>query len=107
MLSDVSIPNLRNHDPRRDDCYYPPPLARSSGALSHWKTPVGGIAAGAVGGQMGSAVCTKYDCSPTGLKTLGSTTDTIWNDFGLIAGNKDIIVGTNDAGLLVVIAVRC
>ncbi len=75
--------------------------------VMHYKTPSGGIPAGVAGGQMGSAVCTKYECSATGLKTLGTQTDTIWNDFGAIVGNKDIIVDTNDAGLLVVIAVRC
>ena len=76
-------------------------------SITHWKTPSGGIPAGAVGGQMGSATCTKYTCSPTGLLALSSETATIYNPFGAIVGNKDILVDENEEGLLVVIAVRC
>lgn len=72
-------------------------------SLLHYKTPGGGIPARS-GLQMGSATCTKYSVSSTGLKTLTATTDTVYNDSDdAIGGSEDIRAGRNDAGLLVAV----
>lgn len=76
----------------------------SSSGLLHCMTPAGGIPAMS-GLQMGSAECEIYDCSDTGLLSLGATAADVYNPLlKIIPGGKRILAAWNTAGLLVAVS---
>ena len=77
------------------------------GTLMHFKAPAGGIPAFNTGtSTMGSASCTTYTSSTSGVLSSGSSV-TVYNAAGAVAANAWGIAMRNDAGLWVVIVERC
>ncbi len=76
--------------------------------ILHFKAPGGGIPAFNTGsGAMGSASCTVYKSSDSGVLTSTSETRTIYNAAGAVTANAWGIAALNEAGLWVVIVERC
>lgn len=93
--------------------YEPPravPKARSGGdgsRIKHVRAPAGGVAAFNAGTlTMGSATCTEYICSSSGVLTAGAPL-VCYNAAGAVAANAFGLVMENEAGLWVWIVERC
>lgn len=77
------------------------------GRCLHFKAPSGGIPAfNTSTATLGSASCTSYTCSDSGVLT-SSETVTIYNAAGAVAANAWGVAMLNDAGLWVVIVEKC
>lgn len=95
----------RNFGPPRDGYY--PLYGGGNSRVKHVKAPVGGVPAFDSGTlTLGSATCTEYTCSASGVLSAGSSL-VCYNAAGEIAGDAYGIAALNEAGLWVWIVEAC